>query len=397
MMNRSIAIVAPSPVPFVVGGSEKLWWGLQEYINRNTVDHCELIKVCAPEASFADLVSSYDRFDRLELRHFDMVLSTKYPAWMIRHPNHRVYFQHPFRRVYEYYDGPGGIPESLRRHPKVKKIEEAAACAYPDVRRLIDACLDLAADPGAPPEAVARNGPVSRLAIHTLDRRGIGSARKVLAISRTVRDHRGYFKNPETIPVVYHPSNLQGLRDTGQDYFFTASRLVRAKRIGMIIDAHGRSGVDIPLVIAGRGPEMNRLRKLAKDNVLVRFTGFVSDKDLAGLYGGSLAVPFVPENEDMGLVTLEAMRAGKPVITCTDSGGPAELVQCGRTGWVCPPDEKRLARVMRTAAANPLEAARMGAVAREQAVSRSWEQVVASVFGFERKAREYGRARNLAC
>ena len=98
-----IAIIAPSPVPFGVGGAEKLWWGMQEYINKNTSNQCELIKIPTKENSFWDLIYSYHKFYTLDLTHFDMVISTKYPAWMIQHPNHHIYLQHCLRGLYDTY------------------------------------------------------------------------------------------------------------------------------------------------------------------------------------------------------------------------------------------------------------------------------------------------------
>lgn len=55
-----------------------------------------------------------------------------------------------------------------------------------------------------------------------------------------------------------------------------------------------------------------------------------------------MAVFFGPYDEDYGYITLEAMLAAKPVITCRDSGGPLEFVQQDETGWVVEPDPKRL-------------------------------------------------------
>ena len=53
-----IAIIAPSPVPFTIGGAENLWWGLLNWINQNTNHQAELIKIPSPERNFRELVSS---------------------------------------------------------------------------------------------------------------------------------------------------------------------------------------------------------------------------------------------------------------------------------------------------------------------------------------------------
>ena len=98
-----IAIVAPSHVPFIVGGAEKLWLGLFTAFNRFTQHPCELFKIPADEFSFWGLVDSYKYFYQLDLSEFDMVISSKYPAWMCQHPNHLVYLMHTLRGLYDLY------------------------------------------------------------------------------------------------------------------------------------------------------------------------------------------------------------------------------------------------------------------------------------------------------
>ena len=98
-----IAIVGPSPVPYVYGGAEGLLWKLTESINNYTVHQAELIKLPIKELSFWDLIDSYYQFYKLDLSHFDMVISTKYPTWMVKHKNHVVYLQHHLRGLFDTY------------------------------------------------------------------------------------------------------------------------------------------------------------------------------------------------------------------------------------------------------------------------------------------------------
>ena len=51
-----IAIVAPSGVPYTVGGAEKLWWGLLDTLRRRPGTEVELVKIPAPERDFAEVV-----------------------------------------------------------------------------------------------------------------------------------------------------------------------------------------------------------------------------------------------------------------------------------------------------------------------------------------------------
>ena len=79
---------------------------------------------------------------------------------------------------------------------------------------------------------------------------------------------------------------------------------------------------DVPLKIGGTGPDGDRIRELAGRDHRVEFLGSLSDAQLVEVYADALAVPVVPRNEELGLVTLEAMRSGKPVITSRDSRRP---------------------------------------------------------------------------
>ena len=63
------------------------------------------------------------------------------------------------------------------------------------------------------------------------------------------------------------------------------------------------------------------------DDPRIQFLGFVRDRDVATHYQHALAVPFLPYDEDYGLITVEAMSAGKPVMTTTDAGGVNEFVR----------------------------------------------------------------------
>lgn len=98
-----IAIVAPSPVPFTIGGAENLLWGLLDYINQQTNYQAELIKLPSRESCFAEIVASYDEFSRLDLSYFDCVISTKYPSWMVQHDYHICYMLHRLRGLYDTY------------------------------------------------------------------------------------------------------------------------------------------------------------------------------------------------------------------------------------------------------------------------------------------------------
>ena len=71
------------------------------------------------------------------------------------------------------------------------------------------------------------------------------------------------------------------------------------------------------------------------------------------LYRDALAVLYVPYDEDYGLVTVEAMACGKPVVTTHDSGGPLEFVIDAENGFVTRPEPQALAERIDQLASDP--------------------------------------------
>ena len=215
-----IALVAPSGVPFTVGGAEQLWWGLTTYVNRHTPHAMELIKLPSPERDFWEIVDSYRRFSLLNLDHFDMVISTKYPAWMVAHHNHVVYLQHRLRGLYDTYPSdlpllPGKLPDAMAPLWNLLQRPQLDRAALPELFGALDsfrADRQIAED--VKQQLVAFPGPLARAVVHALDRIGLAdpSVRRYLAISRTVAQRDGYFPPGAEVEVVPHPSDLEGFR-----------------------------------------------------------------------------------------------------------------------------------------------------------------------------------------
>lgn len=111
-----------------------------------------------------------------------------------------------------------------------------------------------------------------------------------------------------------------------ENYFFAVGRLVPYKKFDLLIET--ANAMQLPLKIAGEGPEGARLRKSAGPTV--EFLGRVPDEDLPALYARARAVLF-PVHEDAGLVPLEAQACGTPVIALR-KGGALDTVIEGKTG-----------------------------------------------------------------
>lgn len=110
---------------------------------------------------------------------------------------------------------------------------------------------------------------------------------------------------------VIHPPVATEMFHRGEDkgYFLMVGRLIAYKRHDIVIEAFNRLG--LALKIIGLGPEEKRLRMKAKKNI--EFLGRVSDEELSHHYAHCKAFIF-PQEEDFGIVAMEAFCSGKPII-----------------------------------------------------------------------------------
>jgi len=384
-----IAIVSPSHVPYVYGGLEGLTWKLTEAINRLTSHQAELIKLPSPESSFWDHVDSYHQFYKLDLSHFDLIISTKYPTWMVRHQNHVVYMAHHLRALFDTYNFTNQ-PEMVPPHMSSGLVGEIldliragdhSEQRVEEVFEKLDCLRKEASDYNK--EIFDFPGPFIREIIHFFDSYALSPQRisRYTSISDNVARRNDYFPIGVQVETVYPPSNIDTFRWNGYDYLFTASRLDGLKRINLLVEAMKYVPHDIKLKIAGTGLEEERLKSLASLDSRVEFLSFVNEETLVDLYSKALAVLYVPYDEDYGLITIEAMMSGKPVITASDSGGPLEFVKDDQTGYVVEPDPQKIAEKINYLIGNPQEARRMGVRARRRVENITWEGVMARLFG----------------
>ncbi len=376
--QMKIAIVAPTPIPFFIGGAEKFFWGLLQAFNRYTPHNVELIKIpCGFD--FWSLMRACRRFADLDLGYFDAIISTKDPAWLCPHPNHHLYLQHRCRKVYDLY--PSELPTALGSPPH-PAFERLFALLEKDDRSLsLPAVLDLILALESHPQAASVfvfPGPLTRAVIHYLDRRSgePGRIRSYSAISATVAAREGYFPPGIQPVVIHHPSNESGFSCRPGRFVFTASRLAPLKRIDLLLRAYHQVDGETEFRIAGTGEQERELRLLAAGDPRIHFLGYVSSRELLALYAESLFVPFVPYDEDYGLITLEAMLSGKAVLTTTDAGGVTELVRDRVSGLISAPEPEALARAFSELLATPFLAVRLGERGRELAAGITWPAVV---------------------
>lgn len=159
-------------------------------------------------------------------------------------------------------------------------------------------------------------------ALRAWDRKTSARVGHFAGISGFVADRirRCYGREAEVIYPPVDVSRYELADDREGDYYLVVSALVPYKRVDLAIAAAGRLGRR--LLVVGAGPESARLAKMAGPGV--EFLGWRSDDEIARLYRGCRALLF-PGLEDFGIVPLEAMAAGRPVIAY-GAGGALETV-----------------------------------------------------------------------
>ncbi len=339
--RRRVAVLAVGSSSGEIGGAERFYVGLRDAILRAGVE-AEIVWLTSDEADFEAVKESYLRFYDFNLTSFDGVISTKAPGYVVRHRNHICYLQHTMRVFYDMFDVEfPWANQSLREQRQLIQMLDTAALKPPHTRRLF-------------------------------------------VISHEVQQRLRAFNGLES-EVLYQASTLSGFHTGEYRYLFLPGRLHRWKRVGLVIEAMRYVRSPVELVICGTGEDAAHFYEMAAGNSRILFIGRVDDPTLLDLYSNALAVAFVPQHEDFGLVTLEAFLSGKPVITCEDSGEPARLVQDGRSGYVCPPEPEAIANRIDRLAKSPERAAEMGRHGMESTRQFSWDKVgeiLVAAFGF---------------
>jgi rhamnosyl/mannosyltransferase len=174
---------------------------------------------------------------------------------------------------------------------------------------------------------------------------------------------------PERVQLV---RQLQAMHSGPRVLF--VGRLVHYKGLPVLLRA--MSHCDGSLILVGEGPLRAQLRDQARALGIehrVSFVSGLSDEDLRAYYDASdiFVLPSVAHAETFGIVQVEAMASGLPVVSTNLPTGVPWVNQDGRTGFVVPPgDFQALADAIRRLAADPNLRARMGAAGRERARER---------------------------
>jgi glycosyltransferase involved in cell wall biosynthesis len=317
-------------VPFVRGGAEVLAEELVSQLRMARHDS-ELVAIpfsWGPPLKILDQMLMCRLLDLSEAagRTVDLMIGLKFPAYLARNPNKVLWLLHQHRSAYDLW----------------------GSDVYGDLHKSPD-------------------GRLVRDAIRSADNQLIPEARRVFTISRKVTDRLAHFNALKSEPL-YHPPRDEDRYHAAEaaDYFLVPSRLNPTKRQGLAIEALRLCRETVRLKMLG--PSENdaydhQLRSLADRLGVadrIEWLGSVSQADKIAAYAHALGIVFLPFDEDYGYVTLEAMLARKPVVTCVDSGGPLEFVVHGDTGLVVDPSPAALASALDRLWSSRTEARQLG-------------------------------------
>lgn len=335
-------LVCETQVPLVRGGAELLVRQLVDELRQRgfETDRVSIPFKWYPKEEILPHAAAWGLIDLSESngRPIDLVIATKFPTYLARHPRKVCWLVHQHRAAYE-----------------------LAATPYSDFAHdEIDVAL--------------------RDRLMAIDERAIEGCVGRYTISRTVSERLRKYNGLDSTPL-YHPPLLANRITPGpyDNYVLSVARLEQNKRVDLAVRSVAFWPEALSLVVVGEGSHRVLVERAAEEAGVahrVRFLGAVSDDELPGLYQHALAVVYVPFDEDYGLVTLEGFLAAKPVVTATDSGGTLEFVEDGVTGRVTAPDARAIGEaVAELHGARPLAAA-LGAAGRERASAITWDQVI---------------------
>lgn len=219
-------------------------------------------------------------------------------------------------------------------------------------------------------------------------RRALASAAIVTSCSEFAAEDLRRFGDVDPVRVVANGIDLDAAASVPpvalpRTYIAAVGRLVANKGMDRLLLAFAAAAASpalagVDLVIAGDGPEQDRLAGMARDLGVAERThliGPLGRTQVRALLDGALAHVVPSLVEAFGIVVLEGWRSGVPVVV-TNRGGPAEFVTDGVDGLLVDPDDTtRLAEALIALATDPGLRARLGNAGRTTASRFSWATV----------------------
>ncbi len=291
--NKRIIITFAS-VPFIRGGAELCVESLLTELKKRGYS-VEIISIPFQWNPKIEITKNIMVWRMLNLEKIagkttDLLISTKFPSYVVNHPNKVTWLFHQHRAAYDLF---GTVYSDFDRY----NMDDMSIRDH----------------------------------IIRVDNRTIVESKGIYSIAKNTSERLRYYNGINSTPL-YHPPKLYGkYRCQGYgNYILSVGRLESLKRIDLLIKSLIYTDKSIRCIIAGTGGLKSYLQELTKElklNDRVEFVGFVDDEKLIELYAKCFAVYFAPFDEDYGYITLEAFLSKKPVVTCRDSGGVLEFAE----------------------------------------------------------------------
>lgn len=303
-------LVLSNAALFVRGGAEELAENLVTHLNALRGVEAELLRIPfrwdPPEQIIQEILLN----GNLRLANVDRVIAMKFPAYLIPHHDKTLWLMHQYRQAYDLdRDGMTNIP------------------------------LD-------------SQGDMIRAAIRTADNRCFADAKRMFTISPVVSARLQAFNNVAST-VLHHPLNdpERFAPLNYGNYIFAGGRVSAGKRQHLLVEAMRHIRTPLKLIVAGPVESQTyaaQLRSLVEtygleERVELRLS-YVPREDVIELVNNARACASIPIDEDsMSYVAMEAVAAGKCVVSAVDSGGLLEIVKHEVTGYVVAPDPAAIA------------------------------------------------------
>jgi glycosyltransferase involved in cell wall biosynthesis len=323
-------LIATTMTPFIWDEAKELALNLQK--NLITSGHkAEILRIPFQWQPAIKIPQQMLMVRAFELSNVDRVIALNFPAYLIRHPKKTLWIVHQFRQAYDLFDlGQSNLLTEEKGYALRQLIKQADEQSLQESRRVFT---------------------ISNLTHHRLEHYNDFNAK---VLSPPIND-----------PELFFPSQPKG-------YIFAGGRINSMKRQHLLIEAMALTSKSLKLVVTGH-PDTKAdgelLYKLVekldlKDRVHLDLR-FLPRTEYANYVNHANAIAYIPFDDELGYVAMEAAAAGKPIMTATDSGGILALARDNQTGWVSDPNPASLAKSISVVGMNNQKDSALGMAARE--------------------------------